>query len=445
MHTLTTVKFSPLIAFLLLLCSGSPVFAKSTPYQQSKKFEERFETSEQAHLSVKNKRGDIQIINIEGNEARVEVTLNVRGDSEVEIQKVIDQFSIDVRQTGNIVDLKAEDNIENWTIVKSFFRNSNSIKFNDKSKAKGIEEIDVAMVVYLPRIELLSAQNKYNDIIFSTLPCSLQADLYSGKLKGKNIEGDLELDMKYGEVNIGTFENGKFDIYDCNITAENGQKVKIKSKYSDIELGDLGSLTFDSYDDDIVLGTVTDNFDIEAKYSDIKMGGFKSSTMDLYDSDLKGKNGSSLDLTSKYGDFTFTHLEDVKLSLYDDNFSANEIKDLNIKSSKYSEIEVDNFKGYMSISSTYQDKIFITNTITDFKGLEMDGKYTTLKFPISSKVAYHLDADLKYGNIDFSDAFENTYTDKSDSKYEVKGKANGATTGAPKIKVKAYDSTIRFQ
>jgi len=445
MNTLTTVKYKSLFVLLILLISGSPVFANSTPYEESKKYEERFETNSSTQLSIENSRGDIQIIPIDGSEARAEITLKVKGKSIDEIQKIFDHFELLVNKTGNQIEIVTQNNIRSWNISTGGFFSKSTIKFNDRSKAKDIEEINVAVILYLPKIELLSAKNKYSDIIFSELNCDLDVELYSGKLKGNNIDGDLSLEMKYGEVNIGSFKSGSFEIYDCNVTTDEGGKVKIESKYSDLVLGNMEDLSMDSYDDDMILGDVKNNFEIETKYSDVKIGSFASSTMDLYDTDVKGKGGGSLELTSKYGAFDFKSLKEVKLSLYDDDFEVDEISDLTIKESKYSEIEMDEFDGQISITSSYQDKISVLNTITDFKGLDIEAKYTTLRFPISPSVPYFLNANLKYGDIDISDSFENTYTDKSDSKLEIKGMANGASKSDTKITVTAYDSNIKLK
>ncbi len=444
MKTLIVTKFSHYLAIALLILSGSKVLHAKSPHQQSKKFETTFSTSINTQLTVENRRGNIELIGIEGSEGRVEATLTVRGDNEEEIDKVIRQFELETQQSGSSINVNAEDHIKSWSIINSLFRKSNTIKFDDKSSAKDIEEIEIAMVVYLPKINLISAKNRYHDIVFSDLDCDLDADLYSGKLRGSNIKGDLELDMKYGEVRIGSFHAGDIDIYDCNVVFENGKEVKFKSKYSDIVFRDLESMDMDTYDDEIELGNIEKHVEFEGKYSNIEIGNFGTSTLDLYDSDLKGKSGNGVDLRSKYGSFDFENIKNVELRLYDDNFEAESIEHLKVKESKYSEIKMDNFKGKLDISSTYQDDIRVLNTIVDLGGLYLDGKYTTLQFPIASETPYILEAETKYGNIDISRSFNHQFTNNSDNSKDIKGLANGATDGAPKVIIKAYDSKLRL-
>jgi len=443
MKTLTAMKFNQVILLALLLLSGQPIFAAKSVNQQTKTFEKSFATTNTSELHLKNRRGNIQIINIEGNEARVEVQLTVTGKENDEIQKLFDQFELSVKTTGNIIDVISENNIKNWVRINSFFRNSNKIKFNNDIVAQGITEIEVEMILYLPKIKSLQANNKYHDILFSNLPCSLEVDLYSGKLKGENISGDLTLNMKYGAVDIGNFMDGDIDIYDSKFSSGNAQKVKFKSKYSDIELGNLSSFTMDSYDDEMEIGDISEAFEFEAKYTNLKMESFGTSDMDIYDTDVKGKSGKELILRSKYGSFRFENIEDSSLKLYDDEFEAESLKQLKIKSSKYSEISIDKFLGgSVDVISSYEDKIIFSKGIADFESLNFDAKYSTLIFPIEANVKYQLDAKMKYCSLDMSNNFEHTYRDKDNSNIEIKGMANGGGSGNPKITINSYDGKI---
>lgn len=414
--------------------------AKSN-YEDSKTFTESFEVNESTTIDLQNRRGNIEIIYREGSTAMVETRLTVKGSRAEDVQKVFDQFELEINKSALNIEVDAETNVQNWTRINTFFRNSNTIKFQDGSKTHDIDEIDVQMIIYLPKISRLSVDNKYHDILFSEVPCDLEVNLYSGKLKGNDIQGDLDLKLKYGTVKIGSFKEGDLDIYDSKFTSSSAGVVKFKSKYSSINGNNFISLDLDSHDDEITIGSIDKELLIDAKYSNIRMQSFKSAEIEGHDTDFRAKSGESLNLESKYGSFDFTDLKKVTLDFHDDDFDAESVVDLTIKESKYSDINIDDFSGSLKITSSHDDDIIIHNPINTFSGLSIEAKYSTLKFPLDKSVDFRVTADTKYGSLDIGN-LEEKDIDKDGSTVELTGSTAGATLDSPKITIDAYDSKI---
>ncbi len=438
------MKCNYFIALLFILSSCYTAQANTGVNEETKTYEKTFTTNESTEINLHNRRGNIRIVQIDGSEAKLEVNLTVRGDNATEIQKVFDHFTLDIKNSGNIIDVRSDDQIKSWSQINTLFHNSNKIKFEDRTIANDIEELEVDMVLYIPKIAKLSTDNKYHDVSFSDLACDLSVSLYSGKLKGDNIDGNLNLELKYGSVNIGAFKDGDIDIYDSKYNSGSAHNVKLHSKYSNINCEDFNSLSLFSYDDEIKMGSVEEEFMLEAKYSNLLMHSFGTADIDGHDTDIKGKNGEKLKLKSKYGSFTFEDIKEASLRMHDDNFEVNSLVDLTIKESKYSEVYIDHFTGAMIVMSSYDDDIYVLNPVTEFKSVDVDLKYSTFKFPIPPKAGFYLDADTKYGSLDFGGDFHHDYTheDESSSVLNVQGKANKTKKGAPKITIKAYDSKV---
>lgn len=441
MKTFTAVELIKLILFFMII----PQFgmqASSILNEKSKTITKTFAVNEHTELNLKNKRGDIEIINIEGSEGRVEVLLTAKSKNEEELDKFLQKFEVSLNEYGSRVEVSADDHIKSWSIIKTFIKSSNTIIFDDGTKIKDIEEIDVMMKVFLPKIARLKTKNKYHDVRFSNLNFDLVADLYSGNLLGGDIHGRLDLTMKYGEVNIGSIRDAEIEIYDSEYSSKNGGCISFKSKYSNIMMRDLESLEMLSYEDDIELGELKTDFEFDAKYSDVKMGSFDTADLDIYDTDIEAENGNSLKMKSKYGSGEFEVLGETTLFLYEDDFDAIEVENLMIKESKYSDISIKNFKGKMDIRSSYDDEIAVLNQVSNLKGFSIEAKYTELRFPIPSSVAYILEASTKYGEIKMTDDFDRRYRDKDGSEIEIKGMANGGNENSPKVEINAYDSRI---
>lgn len=441
MKAWTTLGLIKLIFFFLIFPQFG-LLAEAPTNEKTRTIEKSFTATSLTNLNVENRRGDINIFNTNESEGKVEIIVTARSKNEEELDKLIQKFDLEVKEHGNNVEINGSDNIKSWVKINTFIKNSNIITFKDGTKIKGIEEIDVFMNLYLPKISSLKAKNKYHDILFENLDYDFEADLYSGKLKGADINGRFDLEMKYGEVEIGSFKDGDIIIYDSEFSSAQAGCVHFGSKYSNIVMKDLESLEMVSYEDEIELGDIAKEIEFDSKYSDLKMGSFSEGEFDLYDTDVEGKNGNTLEIKSKYGTQEFDELGATTLTLYEDGFEAVMVKDLMVKGSKYSNIFIKTFKGEMNIRSSYEDEISVANMIKEFDGLFIEAKYTDLSLPIPTSISYLMESEIKYGELEYADQFESTNRDRDGSELKLKGVANGGDENSPKVVIKAYDSEI---
>lgn len=116
---------------------------------------------------------------------------------------------------------------------------------------------------------------------------SLKIDSYDDKMVIGKVAQRLDIKDKYSDFEITSFGDGDWDIYDGDLIAGPGRKVKIKSKYSSFNLETLDDLHFDqSYDDDLKIDKLTGFYAI-SKYSSFTIGQFTGSIfLNSYDDDL---------------------------------------------------------------------------------------------------------------------------------------------------------------
>lgn len=111
--------------------------------------------------------------------------------------------------------------------------------------------------------------------------------------------------------------------------------------------------------------------------------------------------------------------------------------------SKYTEFEIGSLSGQVSLLDSHDDKLDVREVKAAFKGLKMDGKYTKINMDIPTSVKYEIDAEMKYGGIEYPEsAFESTYYKEKDSMLSVRGKIKGAGADAPKIEVRGHDCKV---
>ena len=114
--------------------------------------------------------------------------------------------------------------------------------------------------------------------------------------------------------------------------------------------------------------------------------------------------------------------------------------------SKYTEFEITNLSGQVSLLDSHDDKLDVSEVATSFKGLKLNGKYTKVNMDIPSSVKYEIDAEMKYGGIEYPEsAFESQYYKEKDSILSVRGKIKGAGADAPKIEVRGHDCKVNLK
>jgi len=431
---------------LILFFQTFDVDGSSPTLERSKKLEESFTVSDQSQISLENARGNIKIENIDGNEGRVELLITVRSEDENEIQKVFDKIELNVSKNGDYIDIEADDNIQTWNKYKIslifVIKETNTIRFTNGEKAYDIEDINIEMKLYLPKVESVKAENKYHDVIYDQMNCDLEVVMHSGKLRGQDIAGDLTLDMKYGETRIGNFENGEIHIFDSEFTSGNTGELEFESKYSEVEVGDMESLDLISFDDEFEFGDIKNDLEIKAKYTEFEIKSFGEGKMDLFDSKLEAINGTSLELKSKYSDLEFGILGSADLTLFDDKVTIDELNGLNVEESKYAEIYITTFNGDMDIESSHDDIIKVSKVGSEFSGLRVNAKYSDIDFPIPASLGYLLEAEMKYGDFDLPTSFEAERRIKDDGDLDLLGFVNGGNAASPKVNINSYDGNV---
>ena len=436
-------------AFILLIFSPFYIQANNIggkTLEKTKVIEKSFDLGTNGEVRIKHKRGPIRVERTSGNKVEIKITLKVKGDDEGEIQEVFNQLDLSEVHHGNRLEIESVLNIKSWSTFSFGFYKRTSLVFKDGTKLTSIKEIDIDFLLLVPKLKSLELSNKYENIYLEDMECDVKVNLYSADLKGADIVGDFDLKIKYGKVKLGNMQNATLDVYDSDMILGDTKNFELESKYSEIEVGDIETARLDSYDDKIKIGKVNGDLNIKDKYSDFKITSFENGNWAIYDSDfIINGDINELNLTSKYSSYVMQSVGKLNGSnIYDDDFKIKKLGDFNC-TSKYGNFEIGSFSGQLDFHS-YDDDIIIRTVENSFKGMTVTGKYSKVILPIGGKVKYALEANLTYGSVDYPESnFENIYYKEKSSKIEIKGKIKGASADAPKIKIEAYDSTIKLQ
>jgi len=403
-------------------------------------------------VRIKHRYGLLKVIESSDDKVHLNARMRVEGNDEDEIQKALAQFEMDINELGNQVIIETDLGIKNWN-----GRNGKIyLTFKNGAKVKGLNKFTVEMLLAVPDLKLLDLTNKYEDIIIDhDFAGDLVMEVYDGDLKAKNIAGKLELYVKYGKAIFADIGDAELTLYDAEMEMETGKSIKLASKYSEYTIGDTESLEINAYDDKFELGNVKGRLEIKDKYSEMEVGNFGEAILEVHDGDFDAKKGGNLTITdTKYAKYRITEVDNLMIEgthddkfiikkvgefevdvtkytefeidhlagkfkvrdSHDDKFEIGTLTDLLVNQSKYTEFEIGNLSGQVSLFDSHDDKLDIREVAPSFKGLKMNGKYTKVNMDIPSSVKYEIDAELKYGGIEYDEsAFESQYYKEKDS------------------------------
>jgi hypothetical protein len=407
----------------------------------NKVFEKSFKGIQE--VAVTHRRGPIEVLPSANGQVTYRVTLSFKAEEEADAQSLINHYEMDADQVGNRLNIQSDLNIKRWNS-----RNGNvRIEFSDGDKIRDIKEVKISMQLFVPKLESLSLENKYDDIVIEKpLDAKLAIKLYSGRLKVARVNQDLKLDMKYSKALVGDFKNGDFEIYDCDMQLGNGSQVRVQSKYSDIEFGNLQSFNADTYDDEFRIGNISGALTLEDKYSEFEIAAAGNTRLDIYDSDIELDRAKNVQVKSKYTSFRFGTVESLDFELsYDDEVKVKELGELNSMDSKYTDYHIQQLGKSIKMDS-HDDDLRVDAVSKTFSGFAFKGKYTDIDLSLDPAVLFRVEAYKKYGKLNLPDnRFEaNIYKEKN-SELELKGAIKGAGEDSPLVQIEAYDCNISIK
>lgn len=381
--------------------SGRKSIAMKSLSEKSKYDKQTFKVDPASRMKIENRHGPIDVRSTNDAEATIEATIKVTGDSDIEIQKVLDQFSLEVSTNSGYIEVKPNFNYEYWKIINSWLRSVNEIKFADGTTAQDIDDIVIELIAYQPKVNELILETKCNDITFDEIQNDVSVKLFSADFKGGDIKGDLDLDIKYGETAIGNFKSGKVTIFDGEFAAGDAEDISIETKYSELQLNNLKSLEMTSFDDEVQVGNINDECDITAKYSEFTMSNFGKVELDFFECDFEGGNGSELAVESKYSDIDLGNFATLDFEGFDDELDVGNLQIFKSSEAKYCEIEIESIEKRLSINEAFDGQFKVGRILDNFESVGVTGKYTDFYLPLPSGIPYYLTARLQYGDLIF--------------------------------------------
>jgi hypothetical protein len=264
-----------------------------------------------------------------------------------------DQLDVDNRY-GNII-------ISHWTKNEIAIRVVIESKAaNDRLAQEGLDRVQIEMkkrgnTVYAATSfrNQMSNNSSINIDYYISMPPKLAAALsqmYGNITMPEHNEGKCDLEVKYGNIQAGSFS----------------EPLSIDAGYSNIHIGDVNELEMSlAYCGNVALKNAR-SLSIDSKYSNLNI-----------------RNADKIEITNRYGNIKIQDINSLFIETKYGNADINSVKEeLNIDAMDYSTLEL--------------------NELNDnFKHVNAEARYGTLKLSISVKASFQVIAeDMKYGSVD---------------------------------------------
>ena len=200
--------------------------------------------------------------------------------------------------------------------------------------------------VTLPNTVKLDASNKYGNMFVEQMNADLKVTQKYGDFEIDGVNGDLEFSLGYGNGSIAFVDNVEGYIKYSNLSIDKAENIELESKYSKMRFDKVKSLT----------------------------------------------------TLSKYDKYTIGHLEYFKNEGKYDNIDIDEVDDVDIYT-KYTDCRINFLNDTGEFECSYGG-VRIEKLNEDFKNLEIEGSYTTIKVIREGSCSLDFDVETNYADID---------------------------------------------
>jgi len=417
-------------------------FNLSAQIEKVKTIDKSFAVQKGALVQISHQKGAMYVKKSMTNKVEVRLYVLVVGKNEGDAEKMLNTINIEHHEKGKSqLEITTKTNATNWTKINGV----STVKLNTGTKLKGIQEMQVDMEVSVPEGVNLKLMNKYNDITLEEIKANVEISNYNGNIETQDIEGDLKVDLKYGNATIGSVQDADLEIYESNLVIGNCHSLKLNSKYSRHTFSKIKDADIESYEGNFEMSKVQGDLVVNDKYSVWTVGSAKLVKIKSYDSEWTIGSIEDLFVRSKESEYTIGSAENVDCErTYQDEMKIGTLGVFKCANSKYFDAEIGILKKGIYLSQDYNGDIEINKVLATFEGAEISGKNSDVELPLRS-MKYQLEVDARNADISLEeDNLEAGFISERNGQLEIKGKMNKANDRSPKVIIKGYNIDVEL-
>ncbi len=211
-------------------------------------------------LVIDNQYGTVAIDLWDKSEIRVQITVTANADDDDRVQQLLDGVTIQDSRTANQIVLKTNcDMKNNWRINN--WVNGGEVNF-----------VKIDYLVSMPRQNALTVRNKFGNTTIPTFRAALSVNNRYGNFQANDLSGQpTDIDVAYGNANIGTMTDGRIDISYSKLELAKANALLLNNKFGKLHIGNVGKLDANVEYSGAVIGTLRQSAKVNLSFS----GGFR--------------------------------------------------------------------------------------------------------------------------------------------------------------------------
>jgi len=435
MKAMKNVKSICKLCSLLILFSSFAAYSFSQDDKEAR-FESSYKLNHDGKLAFRVYDSDLKVNVWKNNEVKLVGEIIVTGGKTEERESLIQAFKEpEVKSETNFLDI----NTEFWkNIISIGFVNRISLK---NGKKVSVTKFKASYTLWIPENIEFELKSKYNDVEIADFAGIFNFDLYDTDIRSGDFGDNSTVIAKYSTIILGNGGNTSFDIYDCDVTAENMKDLEIESKYSTLAFSSVNSVKVQSYDDDFDIQSLS-GIQAKASYSSFLLGGqMKNSGFDLYDSDVKGGSYESLHYSAKYSELIADKIGNLNIDvIYDCTLKIDNVDDFTCNESKYDDIYLGVAATSIKMPDVYDIQLIVNKLPQTFSSFTGNFKYGTVTLNADPLLNYKLSCQKTYGSLNYP---KERFTNKPFLYIEKDSNTQFENSTAPdancEISITAYD------
>lgn len=392
-------------------------------------------------VSITQSRGPLNILPAKDGKIRVVAEMSVEGKTKADAEAFLDKLETKISETGSRLSVMVGlQNVRSWNQTK----HSMKVIFQDGSKFTGIRNFELSTTVYLPATQWLKLFARFErvDIDPSVKIKDLELVLNNSKCRAGDISGDLKLDVRFGELEIGDVA-GSLTGTTNNVRTEFGNvgDVRLESRFSRHRMGTLKSLDWTSNNDHLEVESVLGEVDIDDRFGTYTIGSTGNGRIKSNNGTFEIESGGEYKIIGRFGNFDFDRLD--VLELMDNNNSDYDIKELGSVSGRgrFTNVIADKLSQRAELDLE-NGKLRVDEVSPDFRGITVEGRFFEVDINFRKPAVYRVFADLSFGTLRVPDNLLTIKKIKEHSDLEAELKTPNASNDSPIIKVKGQNGKL---
>ena len=256
-----------LLAVVCLLILPKQLNAKSE--EVTKTYAETYEVNANATLKLANQFGKINLISWDKNQVEIIVEVNVEANNEDKAQKKLNQITVMISGSANMVKVITELNSKGGNFKGEF-----SIDMNIKAPASMI----------------LDLSNEFGDVIITDWDGPADINIEFGSLTANKFTSDnVIINLEFSDGNIGLLNKaelnlefaGKFNLDKAKeleldaefsqVDIESVERITVSAEYGGLDIGQANQVDFNGEFTGFSLGKLYKRGDFRSEYGAIKI------------------------------------------------------------------------------------------------------------------------------------------------------------------------------